>query len=74
MDVQAQAVSQAVGKKTAEAGLLDDGAGFGIDVRGLRAGADRGDAAPCAARTVWYTSSNLAVTLPVARTLVKSLL
>ena len=43
MDLQADAVAQAVVKKTAEAGLLDHGAGLGVDVSGLHAGPDRGD-------------------------------
>src|SRR3954468_1168246 len=32
-------------KKTAETGLLDDGAGFGVDVSGLDTRPDRGDPA-----------------------------
>ncbi len=43
MDIEAQAVTQAVGKKRAETGLLDDGAGFGVDVPRHRTGPDRGD-------------------------------
>ena len=45
MDVHAEAVAQAVVKKTAETGLLDDGAGFGVDVSGRDPGPDRGDPA-----------------------------
>ena len=32
VDIHAQAVAEPMVKKTAETGLLDDGAGFGIDV------------------------------------------
>ena len=45
VDVHAEPVAQAVVKKTAETGLLDDGAGFGVDVSGRHAGPDRGDPA-----------------------------
>ena len=34
VDVHPQSVAQAVVKKTAETRLLDDGAGFGIDITG----------------------------------------
>ncbi len=36
MDVHADPVTEPMVKKTAETCLLDDGAGFGVDVLGLR--------------------------------------
>ena len=45
MNVHAQAMPQAMGKKTAETGVLDDGAGFGVDISGLDPRANRRDPA-----------------------------
>ena len=43
VNLHAQAVADAVVKKTAETRLLDDGAGFGIDIMGSHARANRRD-------------------------------
>ena len=45
VDVQAQTVAEAVAKKAAETGLLNDGAGFGVHIASRHAGTDRGDSA-----------------------------
>src|SRR3954447_3013611 len=44
MNVHAQPMAQPMRKKIAETRLLDDRAGFGVNLLGLRAGPDRRDA------------------------------